>query len=47
VPVPIDSATPYSLATILVLALMLALAGYALRISIGSRPLFSAAALDD
>ena len=47
VPVPIDSATPYSLATILVLALMLALAAYALRISIGSRPLFSAAALDE
>ena len=46
-PVPIDSATPYSLSTILVLALMLAMVGYALRISIGSRPLFSVAALDD
>ena len=46
-PVPIDSAAPYSLSTILVLGLMLALAGYALRISIGSRPLFSAVALDD
>jgi hypothetical protein len=45
-PVPIDAATPYALSTILVLTLMLALAGYALRVSIGSRPLFSAAALD-
>ena len=46
-PLPIDSATPYSLSTILVVALMIAVAGYGLRVSIGSRPLFSVAALDD
>jgi hypothetical protein len=46
-PLPLDSSSPYLLSTLLVLALLLALAGYALRISIGSRPLFSVAALDD
>ena len=47
VALPIDSSTPYSLTTILVLGLMVLIAGYAFRISIGSRPLFSASALDD
>ncbi len=46
-PLPIDASTPYTLSTLLVLGLMLALAGYALRVSVGSRRLFSVAALDD
>ena len=47
VPLPIHGAAPYALTTMLVFGLMLALAGYAMRISVGSRPLFSAAALDE
>ena len=47
VPLPLDFSAPYTLATLLVLALMLALAAYALRISVGSRPLFAVEALDD
>jgi hypothetical protein len=47
VPVPIDSTTPYTLTTVVMLGLLLAIAGIALRISIGPRPLFSAAALDE
>jgi hypothetical protein len=46
-PLPFDASAPYAFSTILVLGFLLALAGYALRISIGSRPLFSGAALDD
>ena len=46
-PMPVPIAAPYTPATVVVLGLMLALAAYAVRISVGSRPLFSVAALDD
>jgi len=46
-PLPVHAAAPYALSTILVIGLMLGLAAYALRVSVGSRGLFSAAALDE
>jgi serine/threonine-protein kinase len=47
VPIPIDATTPYTFTTILVIGLMVALAGYALHVSVGSRRLFSIDALED
>ncbi len=47
VPLPIDSATPYTIWTVVVIGLTVALAAYAMHISVGSRRLFSFAALDD
>jgi hypothetical protein len=47
IPLPIAATTPYTAATLLVIAVLLVTVGYALRISIGSRPLFSGAALDE
>jgi hypothetical protein len=46
VPLPIHAGSPYALTSILVIGLMLALAAYAMRISVGTRGLFSSAALD-
>ena len=46
-PLPFESSAPYALSTVLVLAVVVAIAGYALRISIGSRPLFSGGGLDE
>ncbi len=46
-PLPVNAAAPYVAATLLMVGVMLALAAYALRISIGTRPLFSVAALDE
>jgi hypothetical protein len=46
VPLPIHAGSPYALTSILVIALMLTLAAYAMRISVGTRGLFSGAALD-
>jgi hypothetical protein len=46
-PMPIDAASPHAFTTIAVIGLMVALAGYALHISVGSRKLFSFADLDE
>lgn len=46
-PLPPAASAPYTPATLLLIGLMLALAAYALRISVGSRPLFSLAALEE
>src|SRR5262249_46547830 len=46
-PLPLDLAAPYTPTTLIAMGLMLALAAYALRISIGTRPLFSVAALEE
>jgi hypothetical protein len=47
IPIPVTASAPYAPVTVMVVVLMIALVGYALRISIGSRPLLSGAALDD
>jgi hypothetical protein len=46
IPLPLAPGAPYLLASLLVLGLMLALAAYAMRISVGTKSLFSATALD-
>src|SRR5262245_33919312 len=46
IPLPLEPGAPYLLASLVVLGLMLALAAYAMRISVGSRSLFSASGLD-
>ena len=47
VPLPIGGSTPYTFSTVVIIGVMVALAAYALHISVGSRRLFSFAALDD
>jgi hypothetical protein len=46
VPLPLDPSAPYALSSGLVLGLLVAIAAYAFRISIGARPLFPGVRLD-
>jgi hypothetical protein len=47
VPLPFQATAPYFMTTAIVFTIMIGIAAYAMRTSVGTRPLFSAARLDE